>query len=338
MLAAKLLRGARNQVRHVRPVKTSAARGLVADVYRQVERDFGMLAPPIVLHSPAPEVMAASWALLRESLLADGLASRAAKEAVATAVSEGNRCPYCVAVHDASRRRAQGNGGEGSGCDATALRDWVTRSGPEPFPPEHRPEFVGVAMTFDYLNRMVNVFLPDSPVPGLPESAAATAGGLLGRVVVRDDAIPPGEATALLPDVEPLPELPWAKSNPTIATAFGRASAVFDAAGARSVPGIVRELVLDRVADPEAGPSGPSRAWLEDDVARLPARHRAAGRIALLTALASYQIDDGLISAFLTEGANSVDGKGAAAGAGETVLIELTAWASWTAARRENTQ
>ncbi len=325
MLAARLLRGARNQVRHVRPVKTSAARGLVADVYRQVERDFGMLAPPIVLHSPAPEVMAASWALLRESLLADGLASRAAKEAVATAVSEGNRCPYCVAVHDASRRRAEGNSSEGSGRDATALRDWVTRGGPEPFPPEHRPEYLGVAMTFDYLNRMVNVFLPDSPVPGLSESAAATAGGLLGRVVVRDIAIPPGEATALLPDVVPPPELTWAKSNPAIAAAFGRSGGVFDAAGARSVPDVVRELVLERVADPKAGPSGPSRAWLEDDVTRLPARHRAAGRIALLTALASYQIDDDLIGAFGTERAD---------GAGGSALIELTAWASWAAARR----
>ncbi len=318
MLAAKLLRGARNQVRHVRPVKASAARGLVADVYRQLERDFGMLAPPIVLHSPAPEVMAASWALLRESLLADGLASRAAKEAVATAVSEANRCPYCVAVHDASRRRAGGNG------VPPALRRWVSEGGTEPFPAEQRPEYVGVAVTFDYLNRMVNVFLPDSPVPGLPGSAAATAGGLLGRVVVRGVAIPPGAATTLLPDVGPLPELSWAKPNPAIAATFGRASGVFDAVGARSVPDAVRELVLDRVADPDAGPQGPSRAWLEEDVARLPARHRTAGRIALLTALASYQIDDDLIAARLAEGG----------GHGDTALVELTAWASWVAARR----
>lgn len=317
MLATRLLRGARNQIRHVRPVKTSVASGLVADVYRQVERDFGMLAPPIALHSPAPVVMAASWALLRESLLADGLASRASKEAVATAVSEANHCPYCVAVHDASRRRA----GE-VGDAATALRDWAMRGGAEPFPAEHRAEYLGVAATFDYLNRMVNVFLPDSPLPGLPESAAATAGGLLGRVVVRDIAIVPGEALDLLPDAALPPELTWAAPNPAIAAAVARASNAFDAAGARSVPDTVRELVLARLAQPDAGPSGPSRAWVEDDVARLPAQHRTAGRVALLTALASYQIDDALIGAFLAEDND------------DAALIALTAWASWAAARR----
>lgn len=317
MLTTRLLRGARNQVRHVRSVKTSAASGLVADVYRQVERDFGMLAPPIALHAPVPEVMAASWTLLRESLLADGVASRAAKEVVATAVSEANHCPYCVAVHDASRRRA----GE-VGDAAAALRDWAMRGGEEPFSAEHRAEYLGVAVTFDYLNRMVNVFLPDSPLPGLPESAAATAGGLLGRVVVRDIAIAPGESVDLLPDAALQPELAWATPNPTIAAAVARASNAFDAAGARSVPDTVRELVLERVATPEAGPSGPSRAWVEDDVARLPTQHRTAGRVALLTALASYQIDDELISAFLAEDND------------DAALIALTAWASWAAARR----
>ncbi|MEO7262451.1 MAG: carboxymuconolactone decarboxylase family protein, partial [Jatrophihabitantaceae bacterium] len=74
----------------------------VTRVYRQAERDFGMLAPPVALHSPAPGPLAASWMMLRESLLADGLVSRGAKEAVAAAVSLGNACPYCIAVHSAT--------------------------------------------------------------------------------------------------------------------------------------------------------------------------------------------------------------------------------------------
>ena len=37
--------------------------------------------------------------MLRETLLAAGLVPRAAKEAVAVAVSLGNACPYCVQVH-----------------------------------------------------------------------------------------------------------------------------------------------------------------------------------------------------------------------------------------------
>ncbi|MFD0592043.1 hypothetical protein ACFQZ4_05300 [Catellatospora coxensis] len=39
-------------VRHVAPVHPAAATGLVGEVYHQVEAEFGMLAPPIALHSP----------------------------------------------------------------------------------------------------------------------------------------------------------------------------------------------------------------------------------------------------------------------------------------------
>ena len=39
-----------NDTRHVRVVKPRHASGLVAEVYRQVEREFGMLAPPVGLN------------------------------------------------------------------------------------------------------------------------------------------------------------------------------------------------------------------------------------------------------------------------------------------------
>ena len=43
------LRRTLRQVRHLSPVRPRHADGLVGQVYRQVERDFGMLAPPIAL-------------------------------------------------------------------------------------------------------------------------------------------------------------------------------------------------------------------------------------------------------------------------------------------------
>ena len=84
-------RAALAHVEHVIPTDPSTATGLVREVYRQVERDFGMLAPPIALHSPAPTVLAAAWAMLHESLLATGTTPRATKEAIATAVSAAQR-------------------------------------------------------------------------------------------------------------------------------------------------------------------------------------------------------------------------------------------------------
>jgi len=100
-VAQRALRKSLGQIRYVSPVPPGAAAGLVAEVYAQVEHDFGMLAPPVALHSPAAGPLAASWMMLRETLVVQGVASRAAKETVAAAVSVENGCPYCVTVHNA---------------------------------------------------------------------------------------------------------------------------------------------------------------------------------------------------------------------------------------------
>lgn len=79
------------QVRYVTPARPQAAGAVTSQVYGQVERDFGVLAPPVALHSPAPGVMAGVWIMLRESLIVRDQVERGAKEAVATAVSAANR-------------------------------------------------------------------------------------------------------------------------------------------------------------------------------------------------------------------------------------------------------
>ncbi|BCB89759.1 hypothetical protein Psuf_070720 [Phytohabitans suffuscus] len=68
--------------------------------------------------------------------------------------------------------------------------------------------------------------------------------------------------------------------------------------------------------------TGISRAWCEELVAELPASERAAGRLALLAALASYQVDDTVVAEFR------------AAAPDDRTLVEAAAWASFAAARR----
>ena len=331
------------QVRYVRPVSPGAAQGLVAEVYAQVEGDFGMLAPPVALHSPAPGPLAASWVMLRETLLAAGLADRSAKEAVAAAVSLGNACPYCVAVHNAvlgglahGREAAAIAGDSISTITDPALRglaSWARRTGDQeatlsgaaPFPADQLPELAGVAVTFHYLNRMVTIFLDDSPLPG--RVPAAMAGGMmqvLGRFL-RPAAlrvIEPGAALDLLPAAVLPGELRWAAGSAPIAEAFARASAVIEAAGARGVPASVRELVLGELAAWGGQPRGPSRSWADAAASQLPPAERPAARVALLTAFAPYQIGPAHIGEL--RGDHSADGE----------LIELTSWASLAAARR----
>jgi AhpD family alkylhydroperoxidase len=331
------------QIGYVAAVAPSGAPDLVASVYAQVERDFGMLAPPVVLHAAAPDLLAACWSMLRETLLATGSAGRSAKEAVAAAVSLGNACPYCVEVHTAMLH------GLVHGQDAVAIGDdrigsiadpvvrqtaaWARASGIRaeaarhemPFPAEQIPELVGVAVTFQYLNRMVNVFLTETVIPPrVPPAMRRGLQSMIGRLMrpATRGFCPPGAALSLLPEAVLPADLSWAAGNPTIAGAFARAAAAVDAAAGRSVPEGVRNLLGNKLAAWDGQAQGPSRAWTRDALSGLPEAQRSAGQLALLTALASYQVDQSVIDEFQAHHP------------GDQALIELTSWASLAAARR----
>jgi AhpD family alkylhydroperoxidase len=340
-LVRTALRSALNQVKYVTPVSPRHATDLTAEVYGQVERDFGMLAPPVCLHSPAPATMAAVWAMLRESLVVTTSVSRATKEAVAAGVSVGNTCPYCVEVHAATLGGLGGDAGALAVREpdritdpelreiATWARDSATAAGTAgrrwPFPVAHAPQLIGVAVTFHYLNRVVNVFLDDSPLPpNVPSGARGTARRFLGRFMRgaarRQRA--PGESVELLAPATPAIDLAWTEGEPHVADAFGRAAATIDAAAAASVPPSVRDLVTTELSDWDGEPPGLSRAWLDRAVRTLPAGDRPAGRLALLVAKSSYQVDPETVA----------DHR--AADPRDSALVELVSWAAFAAARR----
>ncbi|MEU5726438.1 carboxymuconolactone decarboxylase family protein [Micromonospora sp. NPDC047738] len=331
------------EIRYVTPVAPAAAPPPVAALYDQVERDFGVLAPPVVLHSPEPDALAACWAMLRETLVATGRVDRGVKEAVAAAVSVANRCPYCVEVHGTTLDALAG------GPDATAVaRDrvdlvtdpemrrmatWARHSGARessdrpapPFGPAQAPEVIGVAVTFHYINRMVNIFLDDSPLPTAAPVAVRSALRRLLRTVMRHTgrtARAAGAARGQLPAAALPPDLGWARGSAPVADAFARAGAAIEAAGARALAPQVRDRVVAEVSRWDGRPLGPSRSWTRAAVADLPAAQRPVARLALLAALASYQVDASVID----------DARGA--GLDDRGLIAATSWASLTAARR----
>jgi AhpD family alkylhydroperoxidase len=330
------------QVQHVSPVRLGAAPDLVRQVYGQVEREFGVLAPPVALHAPAPPVLAASWLMLRETLIATGQVERAVKEAVATEVSLGNTCPFCIAVHsstlsglaESTGALLQANDPAGSTDPRVrAAAAWARAGGTEEGALRHEPaclageapELIGTAVLLHYLNRMVNVFLVEVPLPpGVPRMVLGRVMRILGGMIrtAAREPHPPGTSLGLLPSA-PLPgDLSWAAGHPAVAQAFARACAAIDAAGARSVPAVVRDAVMAELAGWHGEPRGPSRAWVENAVSGLPTAHRAAGTLALLTALASYQVDRSVIDKFRLDWPD------------DATLIELTSWASLAAARR----
>jgi AhpD family alkylhydroperoxidase len=346
LLARATRRTTLRHVQHVRPVHPRAANGLVAEVYGQIERDFGMLAPPMSLHSPAPGPLAAAWSILRETLLVDGVTNRQSREVVAAAVSLGNSCPYCVDVHGTTLAGLVGDNADAEAVTADRidavtdpqlreLARWARASGgsqaaPTPFPAAHAPELIGVAVTFQYLNRMVNIFLPASPIPPTVRGAARRAtqrmaARMLGSMARRGGR--PGDSAHLLPAAPLPPDLSWAAGNPHIAEAFARAARAFDAGGAHAVPETVQQLVRSQLADPtQSGPGISAHAWLDEAVADLPEADRPAGRLAMLTLFAAYRVTPDVLDGLRRRQP------------GDDTLIELTSWVSMTAARHIGTR
>ena len=319
------LRRTLGQTRYVSPVMPGTANGLVATVYAQAEKDFGMVAPPLALHSPAPPLLAASWAMIRETLVVAGQADRAEKEMVAAAVSVANACPFCIAVHTAAVH------GVVPGLDAADVASgnlpsplleifgWARATGlrgaVQSPPPGNFAELAGVAVTFQYLNRMVNIFLPDSPLPPMtPKAIGGWVMGMIASAMTTTSPVP-GASLELLPDAQLPGEFSWAAGDARIAaTLAGAAAAVEDAAA--------KELVADRLRTWDGQPQGPSRAWADEAVAVLDKADRPAGLLAILTAFASYQVGKADVEAFRS-----------AAKSGDEAVVSLTSWASMAVAR-----
>jgi alkylhydroperoxidase family enzyme len=332
-IMANGLRRSLAQIRYVSPVMPGTATGLVASVYGQAERDFGMVAAPVAMHSPAPSALAGSWAMLRETLLVTGQTERAAKEVVAAGVSVANACPYCVAIHTAAAKDLLPDldaAGIASGnLDDPQLKEiagWARSSGlpgaSRSAPPGSFAELAGVAVTFQYLNRMVTIFLPESPLPPMtPKGIGGWVMGMLASAMTSAKAAP-GDSLELVPDA-PLPaEFSWAAGDPRIAAALGGAAAAIEEAAAGVVTQPVRELVTGRLDAWDGRPQGPSKAWADEAVAKLDEADRPAGRLAILAALAPYQVTKADVSAFRS-----------AAKAGDDAVVSLTSWASMAAAR-----
>jgi hypothetical protein len=131
----------------------------------------------------------------------------------------------------------------------------------------------------------------------------------------------PGESLHLLPAAPVPPGLSWAEGNTVVAEGFARAAAAVERAADPVVPPSVRALLRSRLAYWDGAPPGLSRTWAARAAADLPPADRAAGRLALLVALASYQVDRVTIDEYRCDQP------------GDAALIALCSWAALSAAR-----
>jgi AhpD family alkylhydroperoxidase len=331
-------RVAPSQIRYLKSVDYSVSTGLSQAVMDQMEADF-LVGPPLTVHMPNPELMAGLWSLCRECLAA-GKIPRTSGDVIAGTVSRMNTCPYCFSIHTAmlhsfgAPELADAVLGNQAIADVqtNALAEWAAATltpgaailQSPPFTKEEAAQVIGTALCFHYLNRIVNVFL--DPMPGSKISwlkgPMSRLSGRLMRERFSNQRLAPGRFLDRDPGGELPSEFRWAESDVNIAGGVRRLAAAAEHAGRESVDPAVRECVLGRIAAWNGGAPGLGRGWLEGAVASLGEGLRPAARLALLTALAAYQVDEGIIADFR------------AVQPGDRDLINTAAWASYSAVRR----
>ncbi|MCE1274059.1 MAG: carboxymuconolactone decarboxylase family protein [Chlorobiales bacterium] len=312
-------------IRYLPAPDVAGATGLPAEVYRQLEREF-QTVPPITMHHPDPGLMAGVWSACRETLVAGP--DRSLKEAVAVAVSESNRCPYCIQAHTSF---FEGSGGEAGGYREVIA--WAAATGrrmgcPEvpKLPQASVPAVLGTAVVFHYINRMVNIFLDDSMMPVIgkmpllgDQALRVFSSVVSGRIATI--AVKPGEFLTPEPDLTLPDAFSWAKADRLVAGGLLRFTEAARRAGALIVPE-VQDIVTQQVAMWNGDVPGLGKAWLDQLVGVLPERHRPQARIALLAAMASWTVDAGEIAAFRKTGGD------------DRALLDTAAWGAFLAAER----
>lgn len=328
-------------IRHIMRGKEGEASALVAQVYRQMNREF-VLGPPLTVHSLAPEVLTGVWIATRESLIA-GPADRIERETIAASVSRINACPYCVDVHS----MMLGGAGQHQLADdlstplkndlpdtpVSKLVEWAmaTRTpgasilAAPPFSRQDAPQMIGTAVIFHYINRVVNIFLEESPMPfKMPRVVKRFVGSRMTARAI-NVVCEQGESLHLLPESALPSDMHWAESNQAVAGGFARMAAAVERAGEAALPAATRGLLLSRLQAWRGENMGLSRGWVESAIETLSAEQKPAARLALLAAFASHQVDDEVMRACRAQGVS------------DKTLLAIVSWASFSAARKIGT-
>ncbi|WP_433318526.1 carboxymuconolactone decarboxylase family protein [Micromonospora sp. CA-269861] len=283
------------------PTTPRAATGPTAAVYQQMREDFLGPLPTFQALSAVPEVLAATWALMREALLA-GDAPRVERELVAAALSRANRCQFCVDAH-VLLLQALG---------APKLAEAVAR-GETPPEPRHAQivrwaqasrspratdwtspygvEITGTLLAFHFINRVVSALLgPDLLPGGLQRSPLVRSVGSRLYARAARERKEPGRSLPLLDaDVTAAPA--WAGDSPvgvayaSLRIAAGRGGELLGDVARQTVEATVRwedGRVPVRPAD-----------WAVDLVRDVPGVDRIGTRISLLAAFAPSAISPG---------------------------------------------
>lgn len=293
-------------VRHITPVPPDRARGVVAEVYAQVNAEFSSIGPAVMMMSPSDELMAAGWSLMREAQLAGGVPALE-KAVVALGAAQANDLAYDVQaflsvlrllgrpeVADAVER-----GDQPADPALAALLRWAVATGGDPVPPpfsrEDAAEYVGTALFTHFVDRVAAAMLPAGLTPG--SMAAGDEPPFEGAPVLRElgQDLRPGATLPLLDGLPTGKEPAWATGLP-IGTAYATLAATA-AQGSGLLTPAAAQVVTATIAE-HRGRRRPAGDWLDEPLSTLGEQERAGARVAILAGLAPEAVTDEQIAAW----------------------------------------
>jgi AhpD family alkylhydroperoxidase len=282
--------------RYFTPAPVRAARGLTAEVYRQLREEFLGPVPTFRALSAVPEVLAATWALMREALLA-GDASRVERELVAAAVSRANRCRFCVDAHvmllhalgEHALAEVIAGGGTPTQPRHAELVAWAEASrspAAAAWTSPYGSEVTGTLLAFHFINRVVSALLDPDLLPGglqrLP--VVRSVGGRLYTDAARAPK-EPGRSLPLLGAGTTAEDGPVGIAYTSLKHAAMRGGDLLSEVARQTVTATVRW-------EDGRHPARPAE-WAAELVRDLSGTDRVGARIALLAAFAPSAISPG---------------------------------------------
>ncbi|PZG07798.1 DNA-binding protein [Nonomuraea aridisoli] len=297
-------------IRHITPVAPGRAGGALAEVYAQVDAEFSSIGPAVMMMSPAPQLMAAGWSLMREAQLA-GDAPVLERTMVALGAARANELAYDVEAFlsvlrllgETELADTVARGERPADERLAALLSWASSTGvagrePEPFPGGPVAEYAGTLLFTHFIDRVAAAMLPPGLTPGTmdPSDEPAFEGAPVLHGLRR--VLPPGTTLPLLADLPTGKEPAWAAGLP-IGTAYAALTATAAQGAGLLTP--AASATAERVIAGHRGRRLSTEsvdALLDDALQPLPAGEREGARVAILAGLAPEAISDADVAAW----------------------------------------
>jgi len=317
------------KVHRIEYVSPNKADGQIKKIYDQANKELGLAADPLLLHSGSADFLELFYTLGREILLVKNNLARITKDFIATVVSKENKCPYCEDVHTISVNSIDNNisfkplfnDRANSRREQKSIMDLLKEKFDIDLSAEGLEEAYSVILYFHYTNRMVNVFVDGTH---LPDNFLGKIYEWLGKVFLRK-YVNFKLQTGLYNTVNQIGynSYDWIHKNQIIKNRLISMDEYLSDRIHEILSADLISLLQQMLSEWDGQPMPLSGKWLTDSLRKINEENKDIATLMLLVAFASYRVTDELINTLIKKGFNN------------SAILFITGWSALEAAKRK---